>query len=631
MLARLHLSLNTFVFSAGPLAATLLLCLSPVSGRAQVYFTGTAPVKLAMVYNHPYGVAVDAAGDIFVADAGLNQIEEIVAVNGSVPAIPTIRVLAGDFLRPTGVAVDAAGDVFVADAYHTVIKEIVAVNGGIPTNPTILSLGSGFYRPFGLAVDRAGDVFVADAQNNVFDDHGSVKEMVAVNGSVPTNPMILTLGSNFVAPAGLAVDFAGNVFVADEGNNSVDEIVAVDGVIPASPTILTLSRGFNSPIGVAVDKAGDVFVANNEGFTVQEILAVDGSIPATNPAVLSLAGIWYAAFDQPSGLAVDSSGNVFVSGGEALREVSVAPKVNFGSVVVCPQCSETVTLSYGVAAGTTIGSVNVVNADPANQDFKAHAGGTTLCKSQTYKGETACSLNVTFTPTAQGLRQGMVQFLDASGNLLGSTLIYGTGAIAATDLQFNGSATSTGGLLQLSDGGQYEAGSAFHDAPLNVQKFTTSFTFQLTEVAGKPYGDGITFTIQNSGPTALGGVGGSLGYKGISKSMAIKFDSHNDAGEGARSTGLYVDGVAPTVPAVSLEGTDIDLHSGHIFAATLTYNGTVLELSLVDTMTNAAWSERFGVDIPTVVGGNEAYIGFTGGTGELSSVQQILSWTFTNP
>jgi hypothetical protein len=191
-------------------------------------------------------------------------------------------------------------------------------------------------------------------------------------------------------------------------------------------------------------------------------------------------------------------------------------------------------------------------------------------------------------------------------------------------MQFNGSGSLSGNLLQLTDGGAYEAGSVFYGSPVNVQKFTTDFTFKLTNAAA----DGFTFTMQNAGPNALGPDGGALGYEGIGQSVAIKFDLYNDSGEGANSTGLYINGVAPTVPSISLPVSGINLHSGDLVDAHITYDGTTLNLTLTDLVTMATFTQPFTINIPGTVGGNTAYLGFTGSTGKATSIQQILSWSY---
>ncbi len=201
-----------------------------------------------------------------------------------------------------------------------------------------------------------------------------------------------------------------------------------------------------------------------------------------------------------------------------------------------------------------------------------------------------------------------------------------TGFPSAAGLAMNGSASLSGTSLQLTNGGTFEAGSAFFAMPVNVQSFNTDFIFQLTN----PAADGFTFTIQNVGPNALGSVGGSLGYAGISKSVAIKFDLFQNTGDPSDdSTGIFFLGAGPIGPtSIDLTGSGINLHSGDKMDANLTYDGESLTLTITDLVTLATWSHPFVVNIPAVVGGNTAYIGFTAGTGGLTSTQQILNWTF---
>ena len=198
-------------------------------------------------------------------------------------------------------------------------------------------------------------------------------------------------------------------------------------------------------------------------------------------------------------------------------------------------------------------------------------------------------------------------------------------ALAQGPIQFNGSTDLDDYRLQLTNGGLNEAGSAFYATPVNIQQFTTQFTFQLSN----PAADGITFTIQNNGPTALGGDAGGLGYTGMPHSVAIKFDLYNNVGEGPDSTGLYVNGAAPSIPSINLTGTGIDLHSGDFFNATIVYDGNNLSLTLTDALTLATWSHVWMINIPTTVGSNTAYVGFTGGTGGLTSSQKLTYWTYT--
>ena len=126
----------------------------------------------------------------------------------------------------------------------------------------------------------------------------------------------------------------------------------------------------------------------------------------------------------------------------------------------------------------------------------------------------------------------------------------------------------------------------------------------------------------------MGGDGGRLGYWSVAKSIAVKFDLHNNNGEGPVSTGLYTNGAAPTIPAINLSTTGINLHSGDTFNSQLTYNGAKLTVVITDTVTNASATQTYTVNIPSVVGGPTAYVGFTGGSGGTSAIQDILTWTY---
>jgi hypothetical protein len=207
-------------------------------------------------------------------------------------------------------------------------------------------------------------------------------------------------------------------------------------------------------------------------------------------------------------------------------------------------------------------------------------------------------------------------------------LLYATGfSVAQSEMTLNGAAFN-GSRLRLTDGGGFESRSAFFTIPVNIQQFSTSFNFQLTNANA----DGFTFTIQNVSPTVVGGVtgGGDLGYTGIPTSLAVKFDLYSNQGEGSDSTGLYTDGAVPTIPAINLTSTGINLHSGDIFNAQLTYNGTTLTVVITDTVTNATATETYSVNIPSLVGGPAAYVGFTAADGGLTATQDILSWTYTS-
>jgi hypothetical protein len=215
-----------------------------------------------------------------------------------------------------------------------------------------------------------------------------------------------------------------------------------------------------------------------------------------------------------------------------------------------------------------------------------------------------------------------------------SSINYSSG-MSASGLTLMGSAVITNGRLRLTDGNSLEAGSGFATAAVNVQTFTTDFAFQLAN----PNADGFTFAIHGgTAPGALGPAGGGLGYgpgtttgtPGIPNSIAVKFDLYNNNGEGPDSTGLYTNGASPTIPFVNMTGSGIDLHSGDVMQVHMTYDGTNLAMTIMDTVTQATFSHTFQVNIPSIVGSSTAYVGFTGGTGGLTAIQDITNWTYVS-
>jgi len=370
----------------------------------------------------PDGVALDRRGNLYVADSDTNTIYEMLAVDGTIPTAPTIRILAENLGNPESVAVDSSGNVYFtnidtsANIGNNTVKEILAVNGSIPTSPTIISLGSGLFYPGGVAVDGNGNVFVADT------DHHVVKEFLAVSGIVPASPTINTFGSGFLEPWAVAVDNSGNVYVADAWDFGIKELLAVNGSIPASPTLQVLGSSVAYPTSVAVDKSGNVYAANSGVDEVYEIVAVYGSIP-TSPTVKSLAnGIKY-----PNGLAIDGSGNLYVLGSTTTNNYvyKVSPSGNFGMVNL-GATSATISMTFTFDTAGTLGSTAVLTQGATGLDFAD--AGTGTCKANTaYAAGQTCTVNVTFTPKFVGTRYGAVALYDNSENVIATGYLQGTG------------------------------------------------------------------------------------------------------------------------------------------------------------------------------------------------------------
>jgi hypothetical protein len=211
-----------------------------------------------------------------------------------------------------------------------------------------------------------------------------------------------------------------------------------------------------------------------------------------------------------------------------------------------------------------------------------------------------------------------------------------------------GTTRLSGTSIQLTDSNSpgQEVGAAWYVVPVSVSTFTTHYTVQFTSAAGQ----GMTFCIQNQNPTSSDGTskyvsGGpyalanaqeGLGYSGstngayaqiagFNTSLAVIFDLNNGSGN---LTGLYTNGANPVGSSIDMSSSGVSLHNGHPLNVTLAYNGTTLALTVTDSVSNASFSHSWTINIPATVGGNTAYVGFTGSTGYSFANQYIQSWTY---
>jgi hypothetical protein len=218
------------------------------------------------------------------------------------------------------------------------------------------------------------------------------------------------------------------------------------------------------------------------------------------------------------------------------------------------------------------------------------------------------------------------------------------GINSSAGLQGNGSAqlltgTTQEHLIRLNDAlGQ--AGSVFTTNRVGIgAHWTNTFWIRLHEGTQPNPADGLTFTIQANSPAALGGAGGALGYQGIGHSVAVKFDVFNNEGETDNSTGLFFNGDFPGVPHapgevnVPLNANVVNLRDQHRKRIDMSYDPATLTLGV--TITDEQHDggptmvhQDYSVNIPAIIGTDSAYVGYTGGTGGLFSLQDILGWVF---
>jgi hypothetical protein len=307
--------------------------------------------------------------------------------------------------------------------------------------------------------------------------------------------------------------------------------------------------------------------------------------------------------------------------------------------------------TFSVAPGQYAGAQTVSISGPAGATiYYTTNGQQPTSSSSRYTGPISVSSSEVVQAVAigAGYTDSSVAVANYQIASAGAPLInFPNGFAAASNLvTVNGSAKFNGSALQLTDSGTAEVGSAWYAVPVNVQSFTTNFTLQLSN----PQANGMTFTIQNQppassdgsilyvsgGPNALGVNANGLGYSGstgsggqvagLLSSVAVKFDLYAGSGN---TTGLYTNGADPSQNSIDMTSSGLNLHSGNPLNVTLAYNGTTLAMTITDTKTKASFSKSWAINIPATVGGNTAYVGFTGATGGLTAVQDVESWTYS--
>jgi streptogramin lyase len=329
--------------------------ITTVAGNGTFGFGGDGGPATAAKLNSAAGVAVDAAGDLFIADTQNNRVRKVspsgvittVAGNGTFgPGGDGGPATAAPLAFPQAVAVDASGDLFIADTTNQRVRE-VSPSGIITT-----AAGNGFGSfsgdggrataaalndPAGMAVDAAGDLFIADQSNNRVREVSSSGTITTVAGGGTGDGGPATLAP-VAFPPGVAVDAAGDLFIADQDNNRVRE-VSPSGIITtvagngiggfAGDGGRATAAELDGPAGVAVDAAGDLFIADRSDSRVREV--------APSGIILTVAGngtfgdsgdggpATAAELGGIGGLAVDAAGDLFIADVNLDRVHKVSP------------------------------------------------------------------------------------------------------------------------------------------------------------------------------------------------------------------------------------------------------------------------------------------------------------------
>jgi len=372
--------------------------LTVVAGNGTRGYAGDGGAATSATLNGPEGVFVDASGNIFIADTQNSVIREITASNGNIITVAGTGSAgyAGDgglatsaeLYDPYGVFVDRAESIFIADTDNCLIRKVSDGNISTVAGDSTLALPCGYAgdgglattaqldEPFGVFVDGAGNIFIADTVNSVIrvvnpgTQPISIAQIVIQAGDIQTvagisydsgegASCVFTGGSGratsafLCQPGGVFVDGFENIFIADTDNFAIRELETNGNISTVAGTLGTAgysgdnaaatSATLNYPGGAVVDGSGDIFIADTDNFVIRQVTAgTIQTIIGNNTLAYSGDGglAMNGELNSPATVSVDSSGDIFIADSEnsAIREVVAATgdiQTVAGSIATC--------------------------------------------------------------------------------------------------------------------------------------------------------------------------------------------------------------------------------------------------------------------------------------------------------
>ena len=328
--------------------------ISTAAGTGTRGYSGDNTAATAALLDFPMGVAFDQAGNLYIADQTNRRIRKVTAATGIISTVAGVGTTSfsgensaatGAMLNfPQGVAVDSSGNVFFSDTGNQRIRKITAATGLITTvagsgvqgynGDNIAATSAMLNIPYGVAVDSLGNVYFADSGNN------RIRKVTTGSGNITTvvgNGIAAYNGDNISAitatvnnPIGVAVDSLGDLYIADSRNRRIRKVAVATGVITTVAgngesgfyvdNLLATSAALRYPVSVALDSSKNIYIVDQDEGRIRKVeistsvlkTVVGSGWQAFNGDADNIPALT-AKLNIPTGVAIDSKGNLYIS------------------------------------------------------------------------------------------------------------------------------------------------------------------------------------------------------------------------------------------------------------------------------------------------------------------------------
>ncbi len=427
-----------------------------VGTAGTVGYSGDGGADTAATLATPTAVAYDGSGNLYVADAGNHVIREI-SVAGTITTIAGTgqEGYSGDggpatsamLDTPTGVAVDAGGNVYIADSHNQRIRRVTAgaittiVGSGTPgySGDGAAATAAALFLPSSVAVDSSGNLYIADTGNFVIREvsAGTIRTIAGNGLQGYSGDGGAATSASLDTPIGVAVDAIGNIYIADSHNQRIRQIsggkittIAGNGTLgysgdsgSASAAALALPRG------VSVDAGGNVYVADTDNNVLRQVSAgTINTIAGTGIQGYSGDGgaALLAVLNTPRAVAPSVQGNLaFADSDNQLVRAVTLPVLSFANQsagTISP--AQSLTISDTGSASLQVQSLNLSGS------FSLANGGSCGALPITVAAGSSCTVQVQFAPTAVGAFNGSV-VISGAGLTPQTILLSGIGILSA--------------------------------------------------------------------------------------------------------------------------------------------------------------------------------------------------------